>query len=140
MTNANQLLIVVKGLIFYEGQVLLVKRSSQEEVGGGTWELVGGKMVFGETLETSLRREIKEETGLDVVIEKLLYATTFQTDPTRQIVLLSYLCQSETDNVTLSDEHSEYRWTSKKEARLLLTPEIIRDFENHAVFTLAKFE
>ncbi|HET6871719.1 MAG TPA: hypothetical protein VFH42_01910 [Sporolactobacillaceae bacterium] len=36
--NANHLIIVVKGLIFYEGQVLLVKRSNQEEVGGGTWE------------------------------------------------------------------------------------------------------
>ncbi|HET6871718.1 MAG TPA: NUDIX domain-containing protein [Sporolactobacillaceae bacterium] len=97
-------------------------------------------MLFGETLETSLRREIKEEVGLDVVIENLLYATTFHTDPTRQIVLLSYLCQSKTATVTLSEEHSDYRWATREDARLLLPPEIIRDFENHGVFSLDGFE
>ncbi|WP_017435402.1 NUDIX hydrolase [Saccharococcus caldoxylosilyticus] len=136
MTNANKMVVVVKGLILYEGKVLIVQRAKDDEIGGGTWELVGGKVEFGEDLETALVREIKEEVGLDVTVEKILYATTFKTDPTRQVVILTYLCRSNNRDVVLSKEHIDYRWSTKEQLRLLLTPEIISDFERNNVFSL----
>jgi 8-oxo-dGTP diphosphatase len=136
MTNANKLVVAVKGLILYEGKVLIVQRAKDNEIGGGTWELVGGKVEFGEDLETALVREIKEEVGLDVTVEKILYATTFKTDPTRQVVILIYLCRSNNRDVILSKEHIDYRWSTKEQLRLLLTPEIISDFEKNNVFSL----
>ena len=139
MAVSNQILVVVKGLILNEGKVLLVKRSNEEEVGGGTWELVGGKIEFGEDLKPGLLREIKEEVNLNVTIERILYTTTFLTDPTRQVILLTYLCLSQTKTVALSSEHSDYHWATKEETRLLLTPEILRDFEKSDVFTLEEF-
>ena len=139
MAVSNQILVVVKGLILNEGKVLLVKRSNEEEVGGGTWELVGGKIEFGEDLKPGLLREIKEEVNLNVTIERILYTTTFLTDPTRQVILLTYLCQSQTKTVALSSAHSDYHWATKEETRLLLTPEILRDFEKSDVFTLEEF-
>jgi 8-oxo-dGTP diphosphatase len=66
MTNANKLIVAVKGLILHQSKVLIVQRANDDEIGGGTWELVGGKIEFGEDLEVVLIREIKEEVGLDV--------------------------------------------------------------------------
>jgi 8-oxo-dGTP diphosphatase len=140
MTNSNQMIVVVKGLIFNEGKVLIVKRSNEEEIGGGTWELVGGKIDFGETLEKALLREIKEEVGLSVIVERILYATTFNTDPTRQVVLLTYLCRSETCTIALSNEHTDFLWATQEEAKWRLTPEIRRDFEKNHVFSLQGFQ
>jgi 8-oxo-dGTP diphosphatase len=136
MTNANKLVVAVKGLILHQGKALIVQRANDDEIGGGTWELVGGKIEFGENLETALVREIKEEVGLDVTVDKILYATTFKTDPTRQVVILTYLCRSNSREVVLSKEHIDYRWSTKEQLRLLLTPEIISDFEKNNVFSL----
>jgi 8-oxo-dGTP diphosphatase len=136
MTYANKMVVAVKGLILHEGKVLIIQRAKDDEIGGGTWELVGGKIEFGEDLETALVREIREEVGLDVTVEKILYATTFKTDPTRQVVILTYLCRSNNREVVLSKEHIDYRWSTKEQLRLLLTPEIINDFERNNVFSL----
>ncbi|RLI98177.1 MAG: hypothetical protein DRP00_02505 [Candidatus Aenigmatarchaeota archaeon] len=51
-------------LIIKDGKVLLGKRN--EEPGKNTWSLPGGKLEFGETFEVCAKREVKEETGLDV--------------------------------------------------------------------------
>nr|WP_249869030.1 NUDIX domain-containing protein [Oceanobacillus saliphilus] len=136
MTNPNKMVVALKGVIVNNGKVLIVQRAENDEIGGGTWECVGGKIEFGEDLEAALLREIKEEIGLSVTIEKILYATTFKTDPARQVVLLTYLCRSNSKEVILSKEHSNYKWATKDQLRLLLTPEIIRDFEKNNVFSL----
>ncbi|MET3697075.1 8-oxo-dGTP diphosphatase [Bacillus oleivorans] len=136
MIRENKILVVVKGVIVNEGKVLLVKRAEEEEVGGGTWECASGKIEFGEDLETALVREVQEETGLRVTVERILYATTFHPNPTKQVVMLSYLCSSNSKIVTLSKEHTDSRWCSKDEMNLLLTPKIIKEFENHDVFAL----
>lgn len=107
--------------------MLILKRADGDEVGNGTWETVGGKIEFGEDLEPALIREIKEEAGIDVTVQKLLFATTFKTNPTRQVVILTYLCKTSQDNVVLSDEHSDYLWASKLQLKDYLPPSILSD-------------
>lgn len=136
MASANNIVVVVKGIILHEGKVLIVKRAADDEIGGGTWECVGGKIEFGEDLESALQREIEEEVGLHVSVEKIVYATTFKTNPTRQVVILTYLCKSEQKNIVLSKEHSEFLWSRKDQLKLLLAPEIISDFERNNIFSL----
>lgn len=51
-------------------QYLLIKR--QVEPFAGKWALISGVWEFGETLETAIKREVKEETGLDVKYKTLL--------------------------------------------------------------------
>ena len=140
MTVEKKIVVAVKGLIINDSRVLIVKRANDDEIGGGTWECVGGKIEFGEDLETALIREIKEEVGLTVTVEKILYATTFKTAPTRQIVILTYLCRSKNTNVVLSKEHSEYQWATKNRLKSLLTPEIVNDFEQNNIFSLEELE
>ncbi|MFL9594405.1 NUDIX domain-containing protein, partial [Aeromonas schubertii] len=72
---------VVKGVIFHNGKVLIVQRAKTNRIGHGKWECAGGKIEFGEDLEAALRREVKEETGLEITVGKVLYATTFKNSP-----------------------------------------------------------
>ncbi|MGG0717233.1 NUDIX domain-containing protein [Robertmurraya massiliosenegalensis] len=136
MENTNKTVVAVKGVIVHEGRALIVKRSDNDEVGAGTWECAGGKIEFGENLESALVREIEEEVGINVTVEKILFATSFNTGPTRQVVILTYLCRPNNTKVILSEEHIEYEWASKKQLKALLTPEIIKDFERSDIFSL----
>ncbi|MFD2443045.1 NUDIX domain-containing protein [Bacillus sp. CGMCC 1.16607] len=132
----NKIVVAVKGVVINEGKALLIQRSDHDEVGGGTWECAGGKIEFGEDLETALIREIQEEVGLTVIVDRILYAATFKTNPSRQVVILTYLCKTEDNVVTLSNEHKDFIWAKKDQIRLLLPQEIIRDFEGNNVFDL----
>lgn len=132
----EEIIVAVKGLIINKGKALMVKRSDNDNIGAGTWEMPGGKIEFGEKLEEALTREVKEEVGIDITIEKLLYSNTFLTSSSRQIVIIVYICNTEQENIILSDEHTDFIWASKVELRENLNKEILSDLEKHKVFTL----
>jgi 8-oxo-dGTP diphosphatase len=136
MLNDNKIVVAVKGVILRNGKVLILKRANDDEIGAETWECVGGKIEFGETLETALIREVDEEVGLKITIAKILYATTFKTDPTRQVVILTYLCESNDGEVVLSPEHMDYQWATKEQLEQFLHPNIFEDFEKNNIFKL----
>ncbi len=131
-----EIVVAVKGVILYNGKMLMIKRASNDEVGADTWEMAGGKIDFGEKLEFALIREVFEETSLNVSVEKLLYASTFMTNPKRQLVLLAYLCQAGSEEVTLSSEHSAFMWATKGEVEEHLLPMILDEFKKHEVLEL----
>lgn len=133
MDNERDTVVAVKGLIINDGKALIVKRSSNDDVGAGTWECAGGKIDFGESLEQALIREVKEEVGLEINVENLLFASTFNTNPKRQVVILTYLCTSSNRDVMLSEEHSEYKWCNRVELNLLLEQNILDDFKKNNV-------
>ncbi|RKQ33277.1 NUDIX hydrolase [Oceanobacillus halophilus] len=128
--------VVVKGIVIYKGKILLVKRAEESKVGAGTWEMAGGKLKFGEELEDALVREIKEETGIWIRPRKLLFASTINDDPSRQLVFLNYLCEADDDDVTLSDEHTDFVWATKMQLKELIAPEIFHQLENNHVLEL----
>ncbi|EDL66071.1 NUDIX hydrolase [Bacillus sp. SG-1] len=133
MEAVNKTVVAVKGLVINNGKILIVQRAMDDEVGGGTWEFPGGKIDFGEELEVALVRGVKEETCLRVSVEKLLYATSFKTDPRRQVVLLTYLCKCDSCKVILSEEHSAYKWVTEEQMRVFLSPEILSDLERSGI-------
>ena len=130
----NRFAVVVKGLIIYDGKILIIQRSVNDEIGANIWECAGGNVDFGEDLGEALIREIKEEVGLSVTIGKLLYAVTFKTDEHRQVVILSYSCTAYDNNVTLSDEHKNYLWANKEQMMSLLSQPIIDDLNRNSVW------
>jgi 8-oxo-dGTP diphosphatase len=140
MDNKKNIIVGVKGVIINNGKVLIVKRSAHSHVGGGSWECVGGKLEFGETLEEALIREAKEEAGIRIIVKSILYATTFLTNSSRQVVLNTYLCKTEDTEVTLSNEHSDFCWATKNELDALLSTNIIKDFEQYGVFQLDELQ
>ena len=60
--------ITVKGIVVLNNQILLMKRARPSSDGLGYWELPGGGLEYGETPNQALIRELKEETGLDIII------------------------------------------------------------------------
>lgn len=60
----------VTAIVIEDDQILLL---NQDTEGDRAWSLPGGKVEPGETIEEALRREVQEETGLEVHVGDLLY-------------------------------------------------------------------
>jgi 8-oxo-dGTP diphosphatase len=60
----------VAAVVVHDGRVLLIRRAKAPDA--GEWSIPGGAVELGESLEDALRREIREETGLDVAVGRLL--------------------------------------------------------------------
>src|SRR6266571_9535745 len=78
--------IGVFALIFDQGdQILLSHRRDID-----WWNLPGGGMEFGETVDESLCREVREETCLEVKVDRLVGV---YSKPQKQEVVLTFICQ-----------------------------------------------
>lgn len=99
---------------------LLLRRSAEKDYAAGVWECVTGRVDQGEGFEDALRREVREELGVDVEIELILGTTHFyrgEPRPENELIGLVCLCSlGSPDGVRISAEHSEARWLSAKEA------------------------
>ena len=104
----------VGALIFNDDdQVLMVRTHKWSNL----WGIPGGKIKWGETADNALRRELKEETGLDVadiefvLVQDCIHSKEFYRDA--HFVLLNYTCRCAGEPaVTLNDEAREFRWLS----------------------------
>ena len=130
----NIILVAQKGIIVKNGKILIVRRAINDFVKENMWEFPGGKLEFGEDLEDGLKREVKEETNLDVNIGKLLYSYTFKTHPHRQLVIMTYLCTTDSDAVTISDEHDDYAWVTKEQLKKTLYEPIVAVLDRYSVW------
>lgn len=132
----NKIGVIVKGIIIYENKVLLLRRAENDEINPGNWEFVGGRVEFGEGLEDALKREVMEETAIDINIDKILYATTYKRDTNKQAFINVYKCFAKDNKVIISEEHSQYKWVSKEEFRKLLYKEILKDIVKYNILPL----
>jgi mutator protein MutT len=81
---------VTAGLLWREGRVLITKRPEGKHL-AGFWEFPGGKQERGETLETCLEREMKEELGIEVRVGKHLYTVHHEYED-RKVSLHLFSC------------------------------------------------
>jgi nucleoside triphosphatase len=116
-------LIVVGVVENRVGETLICRMPEDRGVFPGQWGLPGGGIEEGETAETALRRELKEEVGLEVTNIRELFFTdgtyrkTFP-DGSRQkiyMVFLLFSCQAESDPVQLNAEFDAYRWVKPED-------------------------
>ncbi|MFA6354432.1 MAG: NUDIX domain-containing protein [Candidatus Paceibacterota bacterium] len=102
------------------GLFLLLRRSEIKYPGaGGMWDIPGGRIDIGTPLLENLKREIKEETSLDLTeIPKLIAAQDIFRSSEKHIVRLTYLGSIEGKPKT-SEEHDAFKWFSKEEIKNL---------------------
>ena len=125
----------VKAIVLHERKVLLLRRSATDPYGPGIWEFPGGKLEFGESLETALLREVKEETGLSVFIDHLLYAAAPMLKTDRQAMIVNYLCTADTSFVRLSGEHCEFYWAGRAGLRAMLDHAILQNLDENDILS-----
>lgn len=103
--------IIVSGIVKHGEEYLLLKRSLNN-YSPNDWEFVTGFIEEKETSESAVLREIREETGLDGIIEKA-YSPLEIFGRNGRYIFIPYLVQVPSQEVTLSEEHTEYFWTNK---------------------------
>ena len=86
----------VAGVVIYEHQVLLIRRGQPPLE--GAWSIPGGALELGETVADGVRRELREETGLEVRVSTLIEVFEriepgIGSTPRYHYVVLDYLCE-----------------------------------------------
>lgn len=94
------------------GRCLLLKRSMGSKNNAGKWDLPGGKVDSGETLHEALLREVAEEAGLEVCLERVVGAAESDL-PERKVAYLILEARVVSGQVRLSEEHSEFAWVDR---------------------------
>lgn len=108
-------IVALKAIIYNENGKILTIRRSEKSPRPLTWDLPGGNLEFGEKLEDSILREIKEEAGIEV--EKLLLLNVLENLDSVDLyrITIGYKIKAKTTNVTLSHEHIDYKWVTPEE-------------------------
>jgi 8-oxo-dGTP diphosphatase len=102
--------VSVAGIVVRDdGRVLVIKRDDN-----GHWEAPGGVLELDESFEDGVRREVLEETGLAVTVERL---TGVYKNLTHGIVALVYRCRLAEGEPHDTEEAREIRWMTKEEVQ-----------------------
>jgi len=108
---------IVGALVFNaEGKLLLVKSHKWRDLYG----LPGGHIELQETMKDAIRREVKEETSLDVdqveflCFQEVVFDEAFWTKS--HFIFFDFVCKSNSTDVTLNSEAEEHLWIAPQEA------------------------
>jgi 8-oxo-dGTP diphosphatase len=99
------LVLVVAAVVVRNGSVLLSRRPPGKHL-AGLWEFPGGKIEEGESPETALAREVREELGLAISSPRP-YAFVHHEYPEKRILMLTYRCEAAGEP---ADTGLEWRW------------------------------
>lgn len=119
-----------------DNKILLLKRANiKDSWMPGKWGLVGGGIEKGETPEKACKREITEETGLE--INKFIKSFSIQrkTDSIEHVFVCRY--KGETTDVVLNDENTNYGWYDTSEMQYL---DIVPNLMEYISFVFKKYE
>ena len=110
-----------------EGKILLLKVNKKQLYGFDGepyWDIPGGRIQRGGTVEDTLKREVEEETGIKTVkeirpLEMVLSNIRIPLPESDDVGLILYVntCEVDhTENIVLSEEHTDFDWFNPEEA------------------------
>ncbi|WP_168188649.1 NUDIX domain-containing protein [Thermoflavimicrobium daqui] len=102
-------------VVLKQSKVLVLKKTVEEMNGDfskSSYDLLGGRVRYGEEVEEALRRELLEEAG--ITCEKFNLITTWPVirSDGLQIHIFLYRADFKGGVITLSSEHDDYQWIS----------------------------
>ena len=125
-------ILAVGAIVVRDGSLLLVRRG--RDPGRGLWSLPGGRVEAGESLSEAVRREVKEETGVDVEVGDL--AGVFEVRDPTHLVVLDYFAVAQADQAPRAGtDADDARWVPYEEmAAIPCTPRLIETLTGWGVF------
>ena len=110
-------IVGVGGIVIDRGRALLIRRG--KEPLKGEWSIPGGMLELGEEIAAGVRRELKEETGLDVEpLECILVFDRIARDGARvkyHYVILDYLCRKKGGRLRPASDVVDARWVRRED-------------------------
>ncbi len=124
--------IAVSAFMVKDGKVLILKRGDDDEAFlPGTWEVPGGGIDQGETIEQGVIRETREEAGIDVTVGRLFGYFEYVDGHGQKTVNLNFLCNAKNDQAevdTSSGEMVGSRWIGLEEFKTVkFTSSVMED-------------
>jgi 8-oxo-dGTP diphosphatase len=122
-------------LILENGKLLLIRRGAKP--GQGRWSIPGGLVELGELVQNAVVREVKEECGLDIEVERLIdvFDSITRDEKGRvqyQFVVVNFLAKIKGGILKNADDVLEARWTSLNEVeKYNLTNSFRAFFQKH---------
>lgn len=106
-------MVAVGAVIVRAGRALVVRRAHEPRK--GEWSLPGGRVELGESLVGALRREMREETGLDVTVGPVIevFDRVLRAPDGRvryHFVIVDYLCSAEAGEAVAGDDTEAVAW------------------------------
>lgn len=120
--------VVIRYNKFSEPEMLIIQRSNTDPGWPLHWEYPKGHVKPGEDLKAALKREIKEETGLDVNVGGKINTIKYISNG-KVSIIHNFICSviDKTQPVKLSYEHNNFYWVkSFAELEMMISPEQFR--------------
>lgn len=107
----------VGAVVVKDDKALIVKRAHEPRK--GEWSLPGGRVELGESLVDAVRREIKEETGLDIavgpIVDVLDRVHRHEGRVRYHFVIVDYLCTCVGGELCAGDDAEDAAWVTSEE-------------------------
>lgn len=128
--TANETIYVGVGAVVFRGEnVLLIKRGKPPFE--GQWSIPGGALEYGEALHDAVRREVREETGVEITILRLL--DVFEAPPReangeflRHTVLIDYVAEWASGEPVAGDDAADAAFAPLETALARLSWDLTR--------------
>lgn len=116
--NKKLHIVAVTGLIKRNGKFLIVKRNENEIAYPGMWAVPGGKVEAPDSCKTTLKREIKEEVGIEIRDEiRFVREYEFTRPDGYHVIGLTFVCRYKSGKVKLSKDFTDFAWVTPNEAK-----------------------
>ncbi len=99
------------GVIVIKGDKVLLGHRIKKSHGTGTWSFGGGHLEFGETIEDCARREVKEESGIEIKNIKIATVTNdIHKNEGKHYITIFVTSEYASGEPKPSDEADEWKW------------------------------
>ncbi len=120
-----------KAIISNDKDEILILQRSEKAGAGGKWALAGGALENAEDPIEGIKREIQEETQLEVSDIRPFHLFSYQKDDD-SIVIIGYICKAASEKIVLNWEHDDFKWVTAEEALKL-------DLTEHAIKLIKEY-
>lgn len=132
-------LITTCAFLHKNGKLFTAKRAATKDFLPNKFELPGGHIEFGETLQEGLQREFREEFSAKITVGECFHAFTYENEIKQsqsvEIIFFATLTDDTQEIILKPEEHSDYKWISLSDLDNYFYPDdeeykaIIKGFE-----------